>query len=54
MGGAHRYRGPPLPPPASGNGQNISGQRVLSEVIPLQCGVPIKGGLRRDHRRRWP
>ncbi len=29
---------------ASGNGQNISGQRALSEVIPLQGGVPIKVG----------
>ena len=29
---------------ASGNGQNISGQRALSDVIPLQGGVPIKVG----------
>jgi uncharacterized protein GlcG (DUF336 family) len=29
---------------AAGNGQNIAGQRVLSEVIPLQGGVPIKVG----------
>ena len=39
----------PIPPPpltaaASGNGQNISGQRALSDVIPLQGGVPIKVG----------
>ena len=29
---------------ATGNGQNISGQRALSDVIPLQGGVPIKVG----------
>ena len=29
---------------ASGNGQNISGQRALTDVIPLQGGVPIKVG----------
>jgi uncharacterized protein GlcG (DUF336 family) len=29
---------------ASGNGQNISGQRALSDVIPLQGGLPIKVG----------
>jgi uncharacterized protein GlcG (DUF336 family) len=29
---------------ANGNGQNISGQRALSDVIPLQGGVPIKVG----------
>ena len=29
---------------ASGNGQNISGQRALTDVIPLQGGVPIKAG----------
>jgi len=28
----------------TGNGQNISGQRALSDVIPLQGGVPIKVG----------
>jgi len=30
--------------PATGVGQNISGQRALSDVIPLQGGVPIKVG----------
>ena len=29
---------------ANGNGQNISGQRALTDVIPLQGGVPIKVG----------
>jgi uncharacterized protein GlcG (DUF336 family) len=29
---------------AGGNGQNISGQRALTDVIPLQGGVPIKVG----------
>jgi uncharacterized protein GlcG (DUF336 family) len=29
---------------ASGTGQNLQGQRALSEVIPLQGGVPIKVG----------
>ena len=29
---------------ATGNGQNISGQRALTDVIPLQGGVPIKVG----------
>ncbi len=29
---------------ASGNGQDISGQRALTDVIPLQGGVPIKVG----------
>ena len=29
---------------ASGNGQNVSGQRALTDVIPLQGGVPIKVG----------
>src|SRR5215469_12802443 len=28
----------------AGTGQNISGQRALSDVIPLQGGVPIKVG----------
>jgi len=28
----------------TGSGQNISGQRALSDVIPLQGGVPIKVG----------
>jgi uncharacterized protein GlcG (DUF336 family) len=30
--------------PATGVGQNIQGQRALSDVIPLQGGVPIKVG----------
>jgi uncharacterized protein GlcG (DUF336 family) len=30
--------------PVTPGGQNIQGQRVLSEVIPLQGGVPIKVG----------
>jgi uncharacterized protein GlcG (DUF336 family) len=29
---------------ASGTGQNLQGQRALSDVIPLQGGVPIKVG----------
>ncbi|HEY2230178.1 MAG TPA: heme-binding protein [Xanthobacteraceae bacterium] len=29
---------------ATGNNQDISGQRALSDVIPLQGGVPIKAG----------
>jgi uncharacterized protein GlcG (DUF336 family) len=29
---------------ATGNNQYISGQRALSDVIPLQGGVPIKAG----------
>jgi uncharacterized protein GlcG (DUF336 family) len=29
---------------ASGTGQNLQGQRALSDVIPLQGGVPIKAG----------
>jgi uncharacterized protein GlcG (DUF336 family) len=29
---------------ATGNNQDISGQRSLSDVIPLQGGVPIKAG----------
>ena len=29
---------------ASGASQNISGQRALTDVIPLQGGVPIKAG----------
>jgi uncharacterized protein GlcG (DUF336 family) len=29
---------------ATGNNQDLSGQRALSDVIPLQGGVPIKAG----------
>jgi uncharacterized protein GlcG (DUF336 family) len=30
--------------PAAGASQNITGQRALTDVIPLQGGVPIKAG----------
>jgi uncharacterized protein GlcG (DUF336 family) len=36
--------GPAAAAAAGGNGQNISGQRALTDVIPLQGGVPIKVG----------